>query len=109
MSFARPFLLLLLLALPAWWWYRRRARVTVPFSDVRMAGKAGKPPWWIHLPPILRSLALGAFILAAAGPQVGGSTVEEKRRNQNERPGTQQSPALDCSKAAGGLTATREE
>jgi Ca-activated chloride channel family protein len=78
-TFARPFLLLLLLAIPAWWWYRRRSRVTVPFSDVKMAGKAGKPPWWILLPPLLRSLAIGAFTVAAAGPQVGGSTVEEKR------------------------------
>lgn len=79
MSFARPLLLLLLLAIPAWWWFRRRVRVTVPFSDVRLAGKAGSPPWWSRLPPVLRSLVLAAFIMAAAGPQVGGSTVEERR------------------------------
>ncbi len=79
MNVARPLILLLLLALPLWWWYRRRRRVSVPFSDVRMAGDAGKPPWWTALPPILRSLGLAAKIIAAAGPQVGGSTVEEKR------------------------------
>ena len=79
MSVARPLVLLLLLAIPFWWWYRRRRRVSVPFSDVRMAGEVGKPPWWTALPPILRSLGLAALIIAAAGPQVGGSTVEEKR------------------------------
>ncbi len=79
MSVARPLVLLLLLAIPLWWWYRRRRRVSVPFSDVRMAGEVGKPPWWTALPPILRSLGLAALIIAAAGPQVGGSTVEEKR------------------------------
>jgi Ca-activated chloride channel family protein len=79
MSFARPLFLLLLLVLPLWWWQRRRRRVTVAFSDVGMVANSGRPPWWTRLPPVCRSIALGAWILAAAGPQVGGSTVEEKR------------------------------
>jgi Ca-activated chloride channel family protein len=78
-TFARPLLLLLLLALPLWWWQRRRRRVTVPFSDVGVVASDARPPWWTRLPPVLRSLVLICWIVAAAGPQVGGSTVEEKR------------------------------
>ena len=79
MSFARPFLLLLLLLLPLWWWARRKRRVTVAFSDVGMVASDVRPAWWTRLPPVLRSIVLMAWIVAAAGPQVGGSTVEEKR------------------------------
>lgn len=78
MNFARPLLLLLLAALPLWWWYRMHfARATVRYSDVRMLGGAGKGRRWLgELPLGLRSLAIGSWIVAAAGPQVD---LEETR------------------------------
>jgi Ca-activated chloride channel family protein len=78
-TFARPLLLLLLLGLVWWWWRRRRPGDAVPYSDVSLPAAAARAPWWTRLPPILRGLALAAFIIGAAGPRVGGDTVEVKQ------------------------------
>jgi Ca-activated chloride channel family protein len=77
-TFVRPWLLLLLLALPLWWWHRRRAGAGVSFSDVGVAG-ATAAAWWVRLPVALRSLALAAWIVAAAGPRIGGDRIELKK------------------------------
>jgi len=80
MSLARPWLLLLLLALPIWWWLRRRRAVPgARYSDVSLPATASRRRWWVKLPPTLRGLALGALGLAAAGPRIGGDTVEIKQ------------------------------
>jgi len=79
-TFARPLVLLLLLALPLWWWWRRRRPTpAAAFSDVSLAREAARPAWWVHLPPVLRLLALAAWIVAAAGPRFGGRDVELTR------------------------------
>ncbi len=76
--FARPLLLALLLALPVWWWWRRRAgRPTARFSDVGpLAPVARTRRWLAGLPVGLRSVALGSWIVAAAGPRLGISSSE---------------------------------
>jgi Ca-activated chloride channel family protein len=79
MSFMRPWVLLLLLALPLWWWWRRRIPPGAQYSDVSFAAAVARPAWWVRLPVWLRSLALGAWIVAAAGPRVGGDRVELKK------------------------------
>ena len=80
MSFARPWLLLLLLLLPVWWMLRRRGTVPAArYSDVTLPALASRRRWWVVLPPVLRGLAVAALVLAAAGPRVGGDTVEIKQ------------------------------
>jgi Ca-activated chloride channel family protein len=80
MSFARPWLLLLLFGLVLWWWRRRRRDVPAArYSDVSLPAAAALRRWWVALPPVLRSVALAALIVAAAGPRVGGDTVEVKQ------------------------------
>ena len=80
MSFARPWLLLLLLGLVLWWWRRRRGDIPAArYSDVSLPAAAARRRWWVALPPALRSVALAALVLAAAGPRVGGDTVEVKQ------------------------------
>lgn len=79
MSFARPLLLLLLLGIAWWWWRRRRPGDAVSYSDVTLPAIAARSPWWTRIPPILRATALAAFIIGAAGPRVGGDTVEMKQ------------------------------
>lgn len=80
MTFARPWLLLLLLLFPLWWWLRRRSTVPAAnYSDVSLPAMASRRRWWVVLPPVLRGLALAALALAAAGPRVGGDTVEIKQ------------------------------
>jgi Ca-activated chloride channel family protein len=80
MTFARPWLLLLLLALAAWWWIRRRRPTPAArYSDVTLPASAVRRAWWVMLPPALRGLALATLILAAAGPRIGGDTVEVKQ------------------------------
>jgi Ca-activated chloride channel homolog len=80
MTFARPWLLLLLLALAAWWWIRRRHPTPAArYSDVTLPASAVRRAWWIMLPPALRGVALATLILAAAGPRIGGDTVEVKQ------------------------------
>jgi Ca-activated chloride channel family protein len=80
MSFARPWLLLLLAGLVLWWWLRRRGDAPAArYSDVSIPAAAAVSHWWVALPPALRSLALAALVIAAAGPRVGGDTVEVKQ------------------------------
>ena len=80
MSLARPWLLLLLLALPLWWWLRRRRDIPAArYSDVTLPAQANRGRWWVRLPPILRAISLAALSLAAAGPRIGGDTVEIKK------------------------------
>ncbi len=76
--FARPLLLLLLLAIPAWWWLRRRRRTpVVSYSDAgQFAGPSARRRWLVEMPVGLRSVALGAWIVAAAGPRSGASSTE---------------------------------
>src|SRR3954471_15868042 len=80
MTFARPWLLLLLLVLPLWWMLRRRRTVpAASYSDVTLPAAASARRWWVAVPPALRALSLAAFIVAAAGPRIGGDTVEIKQ------------------------------
>lgn len=79
MTFARPWLLLLLLALPLWWWRRRRGTPAATYSDVSIPALAARPAWWARLPIVLRSLAAAAWIVAAAGPRLGGDRLELKK------------------------------
>jgi Ca-activated chloride channel family protein len=76
--FARPVLLVLLLAIPLWWWYRRRrASPGAAYSDAGQFRKAASRRRWLaELPVGLRSLALGAWIVAAAGPRSDASSSE---------------------------------
>jgi Ca-activated chloride channel homolog len=79
-TFARPWLLLLLFMLPLWWLLRRRRAVPAArYSDVTLPAMATRRRWWVVLPPVLRGLALAALTLAAAGPRIGGDTVEIKQ------------------------------
>jgi Ca-activated chloride channel family protein len=81
MTFARLWvLLLLLLALVLWWWLRQRRNVPAArYSDVTLPAEAGRRRWWVMLPPALRGMALVALALAAAGPRLGGDTVEVRK------------------------------
>ena len=67
--FARPVLLLLLLAIPIWWWLRYRRRTpTVSYSDARQfVDAASRRRWLAEIPVGLRTLAVAAWVLAAAG------------------------------------------
>jgi Ca-activated chloride channel family protein len=79
-SFARPWLLLLLLALQLWWLLRRSRSVPAPpYSDVTLPALASRRRWWVMLPPVFRGAALAALTVAAAGPRIGGDTVEIKQ------------------------------
>jgi Ca-activated chloride channel family protein len=79
--FARPLALLLLLALPVWWWRRLRGRrPAVTFSDVRPLAAAGRSRRWLaEAPAVLRTVALGTWIVAAAGPRLDVSSTEMRR------------------------------
>ena len=83
--FSWPLLLLLLLALPLWWWWRRRARPSsARFSDVGpLAPVARARRWLANLPVGLRSLALGSWIIAAAGPRLDVSSTEQRSEGIN--------------------------
>lgn len=76
MTFARPLLLLLLAGIPFWCWRRRRATSSVEYSDTSLPAEVARSPWWTRLPPVLRTLALAALIIGAAGPRLGGDKVE---------------------------------
>ncbi len=78
MIVARPWVLLCLIALPAWWWWRwRRPRVVSSYSDVASLSQAVTRRRWIaEVPAALRSLALGSWIFAAAGPHLGPGVTE---------------------------------
>ena len=81
MSFARPVVLLLLVLLVLWW--RRRLTARRPagqYSDISQLSGVGKRRRWLaELPAGLRTLALAAWIIAAAGPELGSSTSETTR------------------------------
>ncbi len=80
MSFARPWLLLLLLLPLAWWWWRRsRPRPATEYSDLRLVSQVGETSVLARVPPLLRLLAWSAWVIAAAGPRLGGSRVEVKK------------------------------
>jgi len=69
--FARPLLLLLFLAIPVWWWRRLRAvQPAARYSDVSPLRQVGGARWRAEWPAMLRTVALGAWIVAAAGPLV---------------------------------------
>lgn len=69
--FARPAVLLLLLFLPWWWWRRRRVRQpAAEYSEVAPVEPLSAQRRWVaEVPAGLRSVAIGAWVLAAAGPQ----------------------------------------
>lgn len=69
--FARPELLLLLAAIPAFWFRRlKHRRGSAPFSDLASMSEVPRFKRWIaELPAGLRTLAITAWILAAAGPR----------------------------------------
>jgi Ca-activated chloride channel family protein len=79
--FARPLILLLLLAIPLWWWRRRRARrPAAEYSDLHQLAAVARGRRWLgEVPAALRSVALGAWILAAAGPQTAVEPSEITR------------------------------
>ncbi len=81
MSFARPLLLALLALLPLWWWLRARrlARLSgTRMSDVRPAEGVTERLWVARLPVTLRSVCLGAWMVAAAGPRLGSARKETR-------------------------------
>lgn len=80
MSFARPWILLLLLAIPLWLWLRRRRRAAgAVYSDVSLVEGSSNGAWILAMPPALRAIALASWIIAAAGPRSGGTTIEQKK------------------------------
>jgi Ca-activated chloride channel family protein len=80
MSFARPWLLALLALLPLWWWWRRRRpRIGIAYSDTSLFDLISGSALIARLPPVCRGLAMGAWIVAAAGPRLGGALVEIKK------------------------------
>ncbi len=79
MSFARPLVLLALASLPAWWWFRARRLAQLRgtrMSDVQPATGAAERLLIARLPLALRSLCLGAWVVAAAGPRLGSARTE---------------------------------
>ncbi|MFQ5550675.1 MAG: VWA domain-containing protein [Gemmatimonadales bacterium] len=78
MTFARPLLLLLLLALPLWWWRRRgRPKPAATFSDVSpLRGVKTRGRWIAELPQTFRSVAIGTWVIAAAGPEIRSAGTE---------------------------------
>ncbi len=78
MIFARPLLLLLLLAIPLWWWLRlRRSPPAAVFSDSRQLRESGRGRGWqAEIPAGLRSVVLGSWIIAAAGPELGSALID---------------------------------
>ena len=81
MSFARPWLLLLLLGLPLWWWLPapgRRAGGALQRCQPSRPRRAPAAGGWRSRRRSGRS-RLAALVLAAAGPRIGGDTVEIKQ------------------------------
>ncbi len=86
MSFARPLLLVALGVLPLWWWLRAKQLGRLAgtrMSDVRAAAGATERLWIARLPVTLRSVCLGAWIIAAAGPRVGAARSESRSEGIN--------------------------
>jgi Ca-activated chloride channel family protein len=80
MSFARSWLLVLLLLPLAWWWWRRnRPKPATTYSDLGLM-KLVRERWWVgRAPAACRLVAFTAWIIAAAGPRLGGAKVEVKK------------------------------
>ena len=76
MPFTRPWLLLLLLLIPLWLWWRRRRIPVLPASQLATPGQAARRSWWPAVPVALRGLAFAAWVVAAAGPTLGGRELE---------------------------------
>jgi Ca-activated chloride channel family protein len=80
MTLARPWFLLLLLLPLAWWWWRRRRRPpATPYSDLRLINLVKEADWLARVPIACRLAAFTAWVIAAAGPRLGGSQVEMKK------------------------------
>jgi Ca-activated chloride channel family protein len=80
MSFARPFLLLLLLLPLLWWWWRRSRRSDgTSYSDLRLVSRVRESGWLLRVPVSCRLFAFGIWVIASAGPRLGGSQVEVKK------------------------------
>jgi len=80
-SFARPLLLAVLAVLPLWWWLRARRLTRVRgtrMSDVRPAEGVTERLWVARLPVTLRSVCLGAWLVAAAGPRLGSARKQTR-------------------------------
>ena len=79
MSVARPLLLLLLL-LPLWLLLRGRKGRSITVGDGALAAAAARRRAWLPwVPPLLRALALAAWIIAAAGPRLPGGPTTVRR------------------------------
>ena len=80
MSLARPWFLLLLLLPLAWWWWRRNKRPPATrYSDLRLINLVKEADWLARLPLACRLLAFTAWVVAAAGPRMGGAQIEMKK------------------------------
>ncbi|MDH5642589.1 MAG: VWA domain-containing protein, partial [Gemmatimonadota bacterium] len=68
--FVRPIILLGLLFLPVWWWRRVKQKTSAAeYSDLRvMEGIQVANRWIGEVPAVLRTVTLGVWIIAAAGP-----------------------------------------
>jgi Ca-activated chloride channel family protein len=77
-SLARPFLLILLL-IPIWLLLRNRKGSAVPVGDAALPAAAARRAWLPWFPPVLRALALAAWIVAAAGPRLPGGPATIRR------------------------------
>jgi Ca-activated chloride channel family protein len=73
-------LLLLFAVLPAWVWWRRRQRgPAASFSDAAALRVAVPQRAWVaEVPAALRATAISAWIIAAAGPQLGSGVIETR-------------------------------
>ena len=78
MSLARP-LLLLLLIIPLLLLFRKRKGVAVTVGDAALASAAARRSMLPWLPPVLRALALAAWIIAASGPRLPGGPTTVRR------------------------------
>ena len=89
MSFARAWLLVALALVPLWWWLRagRLNRLRgASLSDVRPARGPIERLWISRLPVAFRSLCFGAWVVAAAGPRIGGGASRYRARLTGSQP-----------------------
>ncbi len=76
MPFTRPWLLLGLLLVPIWLWWRRRRIPRLAASHLGLPGQAARHSWWPAVPVAFRALAFASWVVAAAGPTVGGRELQ---------------------------------